>query len=342
MRASDLALHRSPATNRTGAGQPHFDEITFPVDIVYTWVDNQDPDWVASKNLALRGFDRDDNLLDSDSFSRYSNRDELRYSLRSVADFADFVRHIFIVTDGQAPPWLNVNHERLTLVSHRDIFRDDAHLPTFNSHAIECHLHHISGLAEHYLYLNDDFFFGRPVTAGHFFHGNGMTRMFLSDAAIAQGDMSDTAWSVDAAAMNTRRLVHERFGRCVSQKIKHAPYPQRRSILYEMEAILHGEFETTAASRVRGSHDVAVPSSLFHYYAYLTGRAVPGKISSRYVSLGDKRLKWTLRALRRRAAFDVVCINDSIDASADDGEKRQRALGRFMESYWPTKSPFER
>ena len=36
-------------------------------------------------------------------------------------------------------------------------------LPTFSSHAIESRLHHVPDLAEHFLYSNDDMFFGRPV-----------------------------------------------------------------------------------------------------------------------------------------------------------------------------------
>ena len=36
-------------------------------------------------------------------------------------------------------------------------------LPTHNSHAVESQLHHIPGIAEHFLYSNDDMFFGRPL-----------------------------------------------------------------------------------------------------------------------------------------------------------------------------------
>lgn len=339
----DVAIgERTYPTATIDVAGPHFDEVTFPIDLVYTWVDGDDPDWLASKNAVLDQLALDDHADDARDPSRYQNNDELRYSLRSVAAYADFVRHIFIVTDGQVPPWLNTDHERITVVPHRDIFPGDDCLPTFNSHAIESRLHHIKGLAEHFLYLNDDFFFGRRVTPGTFFHGNGMTKFFLSQALIGGGDPSNTARSVDAAAVNTRRLIHERFGRRVSHKFKHAPYPQRRSVLYEMEEVLRDEFHGTAASQVRSPRDVAVPSSLFHYYAYLTGRAVPGKVHSRYVSLGDEALARRLRRLRRKENFDVVCLNDSVDPEAGDRESRERILGRFMASYWPTRSPFER
>jgi hypothetical protein len=315
--------------------------VTFPVDVVYTWVDGGDPDWQRHKAAVLRSHGRTTDTIDGDDLARFRSHDELRYSLRSVIDHAPFVRHVFVVTDGGVPPWLRTDSERLTIVTHREIFPDGDHLPTFNSHAIESRLHHIPGLAEHYLYLNDDFFFGRPVTADRFFHGNGMTKFFLSSASI-HGHPGAAARSVDAAAANTQRLVRERFGRTAERKIKHAPYPQRRSVLYEMEEALQDEFARTVASRLRSTSDIAIPSSLYHYYAYLTGRAVSARIGSRYLALGDRGLERTLWSLRRRRNIDVLCLNDSPDFSSAQGQRRSRALERFMAAYWPIPSPFER
>ena len=319
---------------------PRVDEITFPIDIVYTWVDGTDPEWRARKDRTLR--ELDPGFVDAADPSRFHDRDELRYSLRSVAMYADFVRHIYIVTDAQVPRWLDTDHERISIVDHRELFEAAEHLPTFNSHAIESRLHHIQGLAEHYLYFNDDFFLGRRVPADRFFHANGTSKFFLSHARVPSGSPSSEERSVDAAAVNTRRLVEQRFGRRVHHKLKHTPYPQRRSVLFEMEAALREEFERTAASRIRSPTDVPVPSSLFHYYAYLTDRAVPARIASQYVSLGEQDLSKRLRGLRARRNFDVLCINDAVEAHTDDPDQRSRNLSRFMASYWPTRSPFER
>ena len=98
--------------------------------------------------------------------------------------YASWVRTIYLVTDGQVPHWLDTGHPRIRLVDHRQIFRDQSALPVFNSHAIESQLHHIDGLAEHYLYLNDDMFFGRPVEPELFFHGNGIAKFFVSKTPI--------------------------------------------------------------------------------------------------------------------------------------------------------------
>lgn len=52
------------------------------------------------------------------SASRFEDNEELRYSLRSVERHAPWVRHIFIVTNGQIPSWLNLDNPRVTVVTH--------------------------------------------------------------------------------------------------------------------------------------------------------------------------------------------------------------------------------
>lgn len=53
------------------------------------------------------------------SASRFQDNEELRYSLRSIERFAPWVRHVFIVTNGQIPSWLNLDYPRVTLVPHK-------------------------------------------------------------------------------------------------------------------------------------------------------------------------------------------------------------------------------
>lgn len=57
------------------------------------------------------------------SASRFEDNEELRYSLRSVERHAPWVRHIFIVTNGQIPSWLNLDNPRVTVVTHQVKFK---------------------------------------------------------------------------------------------------------------------------------------------------------------------------------------------------------------------------
>lgn len=101
--------------------------------------------------------------------NRYADYEQLRYSIRSVEKYAPWVRQIFIVTNGQLPFWLNLDHAKVTIVTHEEIFDSADQLPTFSSPAIEANLHKIPGLSDRFLYLNDDVMFGKSVWPDDFY-----------------------------------------------------------------------------------------------------------------------------------------------------------------------------
>ncbi|MBN3321959.1 GNPTA phosphotransferase, partial [Atractosteus spatula] len=114
------------------------------------------------------------------SASRFEDNEELRYSLRSVEKHAPWVRHIFIVTNGQIPSWLNLDNPRVTIVTHQEIFLNDSHLPTFSSPAIESHIHRIPGLSQKFVYLNDDVMFGKDVWPDDFYSHSKGQKVYLT------------------------------------------------------------------------------------------------------------------------------------------------------------------
>ncbi|KAL5007073.1 hypothetical protein ScPMuIL_015879 [Solemya velum] len=129
-------------------------------------IDGKEPT-LSSANLIwdLRDFSRDEDV----SASRFQDNEELRYSLRSVEMFAPWVRNIYIVTNGQIPYWLNLEHPRLKIITHDEIFDNKSHLPTFGSPAIEANIHKIPGLSDKFIYMNDDVLFGVEVWPDDFF-----------------------------------------------------------------------------------------------------------------------------------------------------------------------------
>ncbi|XP_061181061.1 N-acetylglucosamine-1-phosphotransferase subunits alpha/beta-like isoform X2 [Saccostrea echinata] len=124
----------------------------------------------------LRDFSRDEDI----SSSRFEDNDELRYSLRSVEKFAPWIRHVFIVTNGQIPHWLDLENPRVTIVTHEEIFPNKSHLPTFSSPAIEANIHRIPGLSKKFIYMNDDVMFGKEVWPEDFFTQATGQRVYLT------------------------------------------------------------------------------------------------------------------------------------------------------------------
>ncbi|MET9254912.1 stealth family protein [Streptomyces sp. NPDC003717] len=312
------------------------EDVRFPVDVVYTWVDGNDPAWQERRRAYDGGYH-----AESANAARYISRDELRYSLRALEQNAPWVRNVFVVTDRQRPSWLNDAHPRLAVVDHSEIFADQDALPTFNSHAIESRLHHIKGLSEHFLYLNDDMFLGRPVTPQDFFLSNGMTRTFFSPSQVPRWDPSSGDRPVDAAGKNNRRLIQEYFGTVIVQKLRHAPYALRRSVLHEIEREFSDAHRQTSRSRFRSADDISIPSSLYHYFAYFTGRAVPSDIRFAYLDLARPEIQRRLGILLARRDRQAFCINDTL-SDGRDTERQTAMLGRFLDAYYPVPSPFER
>src|SRR5699024_10218637 len=132
--------------------------------------------------------------------SRYLDSEELRYSLRSLRRYANWVRRIHLVTDGQVPHWLDADHPRITVIDHADLLGGCR----FNSAADEPALHRIPGQAEHSLSRNDDAFFARIAPPGDFFHAAGMAAPSPSDQAIDPGPMSAQDRTIRAATTNGR------------------------------------------------------------------------------------------------------------------------------------------
>jgi hypothetical protein len=328
----------SPAHWPVAEPRPDIFEVRAPVDLVYTWVDGNDPDWQRRKAQYLPGAETHN--FSATRLARFANRDELRYALRSAWMYANWVRTIFLVTDGQVPDWLDTTHPKVRLVEHREIFRDPSALPVFNSHAIESQLHHIDGLAEHYLYLNDDMFFGRAVEPELFFHGNGIAKFFVSKTPIDLNPRSLRDLPVMTAAKNQRDLFERDFGVTVRRKFDHAAHPQLRSVLTEMEQRYPDLFEQVARSRFRHPDDFSIPSSLLHYYAYAVGRAGPGDWDYGYQDISQANTPRRLDSMLRRRP-QVFCLND-IDSQEHQLDAQHVALRQFFGEYFPLPAPWEK
>jgi hypothetical protein len=317
------------------------DRIEFPIDVVYTWVDGADPEWQRRKTLALAENAWVGHVSgQAANDSRYVSRDELRYSLRSLHCFAPWVRRVFLVTDDQVPSWLDRAHPRLTVVGHREIFGDTGRLPTFNSQAIESRLHRIPGLAEHFLYLNDDVILGRPVTPDLFFTPGGLTKFFASAARVDTAPRGPADRPADSAAKNNRRLIQETFGRMLTRKMMHTPHPSRRSVIAEIEERFAEQVTATAGHQFRHPDDISLLSSLQQYYAYLTGKAAPGRIRYLYTDLASPATPLRLARLLRGRNVDAFCLND-VDVHSAAVADQEALVAEFLPAYLPFTSPYE-
>lgn len=261
-----------------------------PIDIVYTWVDGNDPKWLTNKKKYVSQRKKKAKLdQSSHEKCRYQNIDELKYSLRSVFKFATFVRKIFIVTAGQTPSWfeqeLNRNKQasKIKIISHETIFPKplEKYLPTFNSIAIEMNLHRIPDLAEHFIYMNDDVFFGRKVYPEHFITLSGKPKVFLRDKYLqSRSAKLDPKRYNYRDSMYATHLFMNQYVKPKSKRltVHHVGYLMKKKILNELEILLRkaGRWDQSV-TRFRQNQNLNLVPFLYPHYSLEKNYAIVSK-----------------------------------------------------------------
>jgi hypothetical protein len=340
----------------------------FPIDLVYLWVDGNDPVWRAKKEKYIKNT----GVLhkDAKTNARFRDNDELKYSLRSVRVFAPWVNHIFIVTDGQIPKWLNTKHPKISIIDHRHILPDSA-LPTFNSCAIESCLDNIPGLSEHFLYANDDVMFGRYHKPDDFFDASGnpinvvkiQSRNDIWKPADFSKKSRNKVGLYGKQLMFIRKLIFDKTGKKYYCSPSHNLEPLRKSYFTKTKYEFFGEFSETLKHRFRKAQE-------FQWFVHILYNNTLGRnklvLHKNYREMpeiyeaGDYRgfnkksilrfiqklfcRPWYLTMDGRQIADGInkyspalFCINDT-----DTSDKTLRQTNReFLESYFPNKSEFE-
>ncbi|HEY2945356.1 MAG TPA: stealth conserved region 3 domain-containing protein [Vicinamibacteria bacterium] len=311
------------------------------IDVVYTWVKGDWPGyWEQLQSQAGKPQDLNPN--------RYrDNLDLLRYGLRSLEAYVPWAGRVHLVTARpQLPEWLRAGAGGLRVV-HHDEFMDAADLPTFSSFAIACNLHRLPGISPRFLYVEDDYLFGRPVAEGDFIAPDGRVKVYrrLERLSAARRDDDPALSPWEAARVHTNRLLDETYGRARRRVVAHAPLIWDVAAWHRMAQRWPEDLRRTSASRFRSARNVA-PEQLYGYYLLYEGggAAVPTLAAYRdsaYVGL-DNSLPWQRVALRylRWARPKFYCLNDGFGAQPN--AKVVALVREALEAAYPRPSRFER
>ncbi|MGV1948274.1 MULTISPECIES: stealth conserved region 3 domain-containing protein [unclassified Agrobacterium] len=303
---------------------PLVDQSSGPIDVVYTWVNADDPAWqqMASRYKAV--IDRD----------RFAQSDELRYSIRSVRLFAPWVRTIYIFSNCHPPEWF-MESDNVKWVYHNEVIPRD-YLPTFNSHSIETFLHQISGLSDQFLYMNDDFFISDFVRQADFFtpYGASVSRLETYGAIPYLEELKNEGEAEEwqSAAVNGSRLITERFGRLPTKLHRHAPYALSKRVYEELCRTYPEELEQTRRAKFRSVEDTSFTSFLYPHFALARRNSVVSDEHAMVVSVSNyKRFQRMKLYLKLR----FFCLNDGGGSAVHNGY--QKFKSKFLQSFFPFK-----
>mgnify|MGYP004454878401 CR=1 FL=1 len=313
------------------------------IDMVYTWVDNKDPKWLEKK-LAYSGECIDNNVNGN---CRYRDNDELKYSLRSLEKYANWINKIYIITDNQFPKWLNTDNKRVKIIDHSEIMPKEC-LPVFNSNAIEHCISNIQNLSEYYLYGNDDMFFANKVSPSYFYHKDGYPYCRFSYKFDKDFDF------YNRMCANTDYLIEKKFGKSLKMFYHHNINAYRKSDVKNCIEMFKKEINETIKSRFRKVDNVeqtiylsyALAVKHGHYkgifrlpiytnktYNFFTKLYQPDSL---YINAANIDQLTCLSNINKK--IGLFCINDTEYVSS---ELRTR-INTMLNKAFPQKSSFEK
>lgn len=327
---------------------------TMDIDMVYCWCDGNDPDFLKRKNYYL-GKEQESYDNDSVGNHRFIDNEELRYSLRSLSMYAPWIHHVYIVTDRQVPKWLNTEYEKVTVVDHSEIMPKDI-IPCFSASTIERYIVNIPGLSEHFLYGNDDMFFGRPITPQFFFTENGnpiVTVKYFEKFKMIKNKKDflnkyNTVATWMKTNLNAWKLLYDKFHHHEFYVLAHTIDGYCKSLFLATLDTYHDALEQT--SHIRFRNDKGISRSLFGLDAYYSNHGklklvkAPSFLKKHVYK--PKGFSWecycgsedekTRKQILRFEPY-VFCVNADSKGSQED----KKAMRAFYEKLFPEKSPFE-
>ncbi len=290
------------------------------IDAVITWVDGAQPahlkkrmHYMAAAETPLHG-----NAINP---HRWADSDELSYCLRAIERNAPWIRRVWIITDDQAPQLPDLSpafRAKISMIDHYEIFAGHEHvLPTFNSLSIETMLWRIKGLAERFLYFNDDVFVTRPVQPSDFFNDTG---------PVLRGHWADYSELADCPIKRRELALLNHFNQIKSATMSgysadkiflsaHVVHPMKKSVMAALFAEHSGAFLENITHRFRCTGQF-LPQSLHNHACIRDGSATLLEAQD-YLHLAagmfeDQTLDQVQAEMRTAAspAIKFLCIND--------------------------------
>ena len=326
------------------------------IDFVIAWVDGDDPAWRAEKEKY------DLRPSKGSAEVRFRDWNNLRYWFRGVEKFAPWVRKIHFVTWGHLPKWLNTDNPKLHIVNHRD-YIPGKYLPTFNSHTIELNFHRIEGLAENFVYFNDDMFLTNEVTEEDFFiEGEpcdvyGLNCLYFAEDSIAHINGSNVA-EINKHFGSSKRVISKNRSKWYSPEnsfknnfktlmlsrwdwfpgfhYDHLPTSFKKSTFDEVWNSCGKALDRTCRCRFRS--DLNVNQWLMKYWQMCSGVSIPRREIGHCYHLKDEDIRPMCDDIIKQK-YKVICVNDT--AMTTEFDKKCKMLRKSFYSILPEKSGFE-
>lgn len=216
--------------------------------------------------------------------------------------------HILLASETQIQPWMKSLAEtegspHVTFVFHRD-FIPEEYLPCFTSPTIEMFLHRIPGLAEQFIYANDDMFVLRPLGEDDFFQDG------VPCQRMTEYPFPDTPNLFKKKCLNQQNMIAAGFGLHFTGtwlRNGHSMQPVLLGTCHEVWRRHAHEITRNLSPARRTEH--SYNQYIYPLYQHFSGRYVEHQPVLKYV--GPCVRTEQIPAIIRHPKADIVCINDN-------------------------------
>ncbi|MWP61802.1 stealth family protein [Gilliamella sp. Pas-s25] len=302
-----------------------------PVDVVITWVNNQDPEWIAKFEYYKNQKINDINPISIDN-ARFEDHGELFYVIKSIQLHMSWVRTIFLITDNQIPTFDLPS--KVKIIDHNQII-NKKYLPTFNSHVIEAHLHNIPELSENFIYFNDDVFIARNLPKSHFFCGNNLSSLFITkknlNILVKKGFKTPTL----SASLNCKNLLLKKYNKKIDNPLVHTYVPLKKSYFELAWLYFNEEISNFISNKFRDDNDLNLATFLVPWMMYLEAKSKLSRDICYYFNIRSARAKTNYTFLNKKSGSmpHSFCANDFFIHKSNDSNY-QSNLMEFLEKFY--------
>ena len=319
----------------------------FDVDIVYTWV-----------NGSVQG-----KLPKGVGKSRVAEHGEMLFSMRGLAKYMPWFKGtIYVVTSGEKPNWLDTSHPQIKMVYHRDIWDEPKYLPTFASRSIEWHLHKIPGLADRFIYFNDDWFIGNYVSPWDFFMKDGGIKMRFESNQLRSATKGRVKWVKKQnkwlkSVYRNAEWLEKKFGNDLELFfLPHSPLVLDKRAIAEVRPLIQKEYSDFIKVKKRSESHLSMTFTVYNYMRYvhrdekMFEKSVMKSINYQVVDFcvfncdtlftklnSDFKRNVGILSLIMNSKPRFYCLNDE-----NYNDNTASVVNKFMLQQYPDPSPFEK
>ena len=244
------------------------------------------------------------------------------------------------------------------------------YLPTFNCRTIELHLHKIKGLAEHFVYFNDDMLLNAPVKPDYYFR-NGLpcdvnTETCFNVPIYTPKDKFGNYISmlVDIGIINrhfnrrdtVRQSLKRWFGPHLRIKglvmsclllnkrlfIGFSNYHTEQTYLKSVfDELWEKEPKLLSASCTRFREDNTVNNYIFRYWQLAKNLFYPMRRNSAFFFLIEKDVVNDIETTLQKEKKKSICLNDTGLCSDENFIYINKRLQQIFNNKYPQKSSYE-